>query len=230
MGQSLDEKRTACSVRQVASISLLGCRLRFAPQMQTPCCSAKSSLCATSGHLVDLGWCFTPRSRLETDPLHLNWSSLSLWKRKTIRWVLNATNQMRLFRSYAKSTYLLESVVAHRASGGLESFVNGGDFFSGFATAGFFAFIGPKLEFKTVAANTPERVIGTIRRECLDHVIVVTETPLRRGLSAYVQYYNGSRTHRPLAEDLPDRRAVERSGTITVQPILGGLHYRYVRI
>lgn len=75
-----------------------------------------------------------------------------------------------------------------------------------------------------------ERVIGTIRRECLDHVIVVNEAHLRRVLSAYVGYYNNSRTHRSLAKDSPNRRPVERSGTITAQPILGGLHHRYARI
>ncbi len=75
-----------------------------------------------------------------------------------------------------------------------------------------------------------ERVIGTIRRECLDHVIVVNEVHLRRVLSAYLKYYNSTRTHRSLAKDSPNRRPVERSGIITAQPILRGLHHRYARI
>jgi hypothetical protein len=75
-----------------------------------------------------------------------------------------------------------------------------------------------------------ERVIGTIRRECLDHVIVVNETHLHRALSAYVQYYNEARMHRSLAKDSPNRRPIDRSGTITAQPILGGLPHRYARI
>ena len=75
-----------------------------------------------------------------------------------------------------------------------------------------------------------ERVIGTIRRECLDHLIVVNKAHLRRALSAYRDYYNSSRTHRSLAKDSPNGRPIERSGTIVVQPILGGLHHRYARI
>ena len=75
-----------------------------------------------------------------------------------------------------------------------------------------------------------ERVIGTIRRECLDHVIVVNDTHLRRVLSAYVQYYNDARTHGSLAKDSPHPRPIERTGTVTAHPILGGLHHRYARI
>jgi transposase InsO family protein len=75
-----------------------------------------------------------------------------------------------------------------------------------------------------------ERVIGTIRRECLDHVIVVNEAHLRRTLSAYVRYYNNSRTHWSLGKDPPHQRPIERSGTITAHSILGGLHHRYASI
>ena len=75
-----------------------------------------------------------------------------------------------------------------------------------------------------------ERVIGTIRRECLDHMIVVNEAHLRRVLSAYATYYNSARTHRSLAKDAPIHRPVERLGTIKARPVLGGLHHRYTRI
>jgi len=75
-----------------------------------------------------------------------------------------------------------------------------------------------------------ERVIGTIRRECLDHMIVVNEAHLRSVLSAYGQYYNSARTHRSLAKDAPNRRPVERLGPIKARPVLGGLHHRYTRI
>ena len=75
-----------------------------------------------------------------------------------------------------------------------------------------------------------ERVIGTTRRKCLNHIILVNEAHLRRVLSAYVQYYNSARTHRSLAKDAPNRRSVERSGAVTVHSILGGLHHRYARI
>jgi transposase InsO family protein len=75
-----------------------------------------------------------------------------------------------------------------------------------------------------------ERLIGTIRRECLDHMIVFGEAHLRRILGAYAAYYNESRTHRSLNKDAPFQRAVQRLGAITSQPVLGGLHHRYCRI
>jgi transposase InsO family protein len=74
-----------------------------------------------------------------------------------------------------------------------------------------------------------ERLIGSIRRECLDHVIVLGEAHLRRVLRSYVGYYNGLRTHLSLGKDAPFRRRVERSGPIIRHPILGGLHHQYVR-
>ena len=75
-----------------------------------------------------------------------------------------------------------------------------------------------------------ERLIGTLRRECLDHVVVFGERHLRRVLSAYAAYYNQTRPHRSLQKDAPMRRAVQRIGTIATIPILGGLHHHYVRI
>ncbi len=75
-----------------------------------------------------------------------------------------------------------------------------------------------------------ERLIGSIRRECLDHIIVFGEAHLSRILGAYAAYYNGSRTHRSLSKDAPFHRLVQRLGDITSQPVLGGLHHRYCRI
>jgi transposase InsO family protein len=75
-----------------------------------------------------------------------------------------------------------------------------------------------------------ERFIGSIRRQCLDHMIVFGEAHLRRILGRYAAYYNESRIHRSLCKDAPFRRAVERFGAITSQPVLGGLHHRYCRI
>ena len=75
-----------------------------------------------------------------------------------------------------------------------------------------------------------ERLIGSIRRECLDHMIVFGEAHLRRILGAYAAYYNESRTHRSLKKDTPVHRAIQRRGAITSQPVLGGLHHRYCRI
>jgi Integrase core domain len=75
-----------------------------------------------------------------------------------------------------------------------------------------------------------ERLIGAIRRECLDHVIVFGEAHLRRILGKYAAYYNESRIHRPLNKDAPLHRAIERVGAITSRPVLGGLHHQYCRI
>ena len=75
-----------------------------------------------------------------------------------------------------------------------------------------------------------ERLIGSIRRECLDHMIVFGEAHLRRILGAYAAYYNESRTHRSLNKDAPFHRAIERLGAITSYPVLGGLHHQYCRI
>ena len=76
-----------------------------------------------------------------------------------------------------------------------------------------------------------ERLIGTLRRECLDHVVVLNETHLRRLLSAYLSYYHGARTHLSLAKDAPKPRPVERldEGRIVETPMVGGLHHRYSR-
>src|SRR5229473_20594 len=75
-----------------------------------------------------------------------------------------------------------------------------------------------------------ERLIGSIRRECLDHVIFLGEERLRRILKSYAAYYNGVRTHRSLNKDAPVSRPVQRSGVITSHAILGGLHHQYVRV
>ena len=67
-----------------------------------------------------------------------------------------------------------------------------------------------------------ERLIGSIRRECLDHAVVLGEAHLRRMLRAYAGYYNDFRTHLSLVKDSPDHRPIQRFGRLTNQPILGG--------
>src|SRR5437867_12746101 len=76
-----------------------------------------------------------------------------------------------------------------------------------------------------------ERVIGSIRRECLDHVIVLNERHLRRLLRSYLVYYNVARPHQSLGNDSPRRREVQPvpSGLIVAVPEVGGLHHRYQR-
>ena len=76
-----------------------------------------------------------------------------------------------------------------------------------------------------------ERVIGTIRRECLDHVIVFNEASLRRQLTFFLEYYQVSRTHLSLEEDTPESRSVQPpgSGRVVAVPQVGGLHHRYER-
>jgi transposase InsO family protein len=89
---------------------------------------------------------------------------------------------------------------------------------------------------KPVAPASPwqngfaERLIGSIRRECLDHIIVFGEVHLRRILKSYAVYYNETRTHLALDKDAPLSRTVKRAGRILCCPVLGGLHHEYVRI
>jgi transposase InsO family protein len=75
-----------------------------------------------------------------------------------------------------------------------------------------------------------ERLIGSVRRECLDHIVVLGEAHLRRILESYADYYNGVRTHRSLNKDAPISRTVQRTGMINSRAILGGLHHHYVRV
>ena len=75
-----------------------------------------------------------------------------------------------------------------------------------------------------------ERLIGSIRREALDHLIVFDEAQLRHVLKKYASYYNQVRTHLSLKKDSPDFRRRQKLGAIAAIPILGGLHHQYVRV
>jgi putative transposase len=77
-----------------------------------------------------------------------------------------------------------------------------------------------------------ERVIGSIRRECLDHLVIFNERHLRRVMSSYVDYYQVTRTHPSLDKDCPDSRPIQlRSvGRAVAIPKVGGLHHRYERL
>ena len=74
-----------------------------------------------------------------------------------------------------------------------------------------------------------ERLIGSIRRECVDHIIVLGEAHMRRILKSYARYYNETRTHLALDKDAPVSRPVERTGVVRSCAILGGLHHHYAR-
>ena len=87
--------------------------------------------------------------------------------------------------------------------------------------------IAPRSPWQNAHA---ERLIGSIRRECLDHVVVLGEDHLRRVLKAYAAYYNGFRTHLSLAKDAPTHRPIQQLGQVVARPILGGLHHQYCRI
>jgi putative transposase len=96
---------------------------------------------------------------------------------------------------------------------------------------------GMKIEEVITAARSPwqnpfvERLIGSIRRECLDHVIVLNENHLRRILKSYFEYYHRSRTHLSLAKDAPEPRArqPQELGVVIEIAEVGGLHHRYER-
>ena len=74
-----------------------------------------------------------------------------------------------------------------------------------------------------------ERLIGSIRRECVDHVVVLGERHLRHVLLSYMEYFNEARTHLSLNKDAPIPRTVQVAGRILCRPILGGLHHQYGR-
>jgi transposase InsO family protein len=87
------------------------------------------------------------------------------------------------------------------------------------------------------AAHSPwpnpfvERLIGSVRRECLEHVLVLSERDLRRILTRYFAYYHRARPHLSLEKNAPDGRAIERPemGRVVQVPEVGGLHHRYAR-
>jgi putative transposase len=102
--------------------------------------------------------------------------------------------------------------------------------------------LGARMDFSVgtevlAASRSPwqnpfaERVIGTIRRELLDHVIVLNERHLRRQLRDYLGYYHGSRTHLSLEKDAPEPREIQppEYGRVRAIPQVGGLHHRYFR-
>ena len=89
---------------------------------------------------------------------------------------------------------------------------------------------------RPIASRSPwqnghaERLIGSLRRECLDYVVVFGERHLRQLLFLYLDYYNRGRTHLSLNKDAPVPRAIQTVGRIYASPILGGLHHQYARI
>jgi transposase InsO family protein len=96
---------------------------------------------------------------------------------------------------------------------------------------------GLGIEEVVIAPRSPwqspyvERVIGSVRRECLDHVVVLGEKHLRRIIKHYLSYYHGARTHLALDKDAPEPRSVQpaEKGIVMEIPEVGGLHHRYER-
>jgi transposase InsO family protein len=87
-----------------------------------------------------------------------------------------------------------------------------------------------RTPFRAPRANAiAERLVRSIRRECLDHVIVINERHLRSVLVEYAQYYNLDRPHRSLGLQSPQPRLSVRDGPVTKRPVLGGLHHVYGR-
>ena len=89
---------------------------------------------------------------------------------------------------------------------------------------------------RPISAQSPwqngysERLIGSIRRDCLDHVVIFGERHLRHLLNSYQQYHNEVRTHLSLQKDAPISRTVRTVGRVLPLPMLGGLHHQYVRV
>ena len=89
---------------------------------------------------------------------------------------------------------------------------------------------GSQRSNRRVPAELLGGLHGSIRRECVDHFIILDEAHLRRILRTYARYYNDIRTHRSLDKDAPVSRPVQRIGSINSHAILGGLHHHYVRV
>jgi hypothetical protein len=87
--------------------------------------------------------------------------------------------------------------------------------------------VAPALPWRNGVA---ERLIGSIRRKCLHHIIVFSEAQLHRILISYAAYDNSVRTHRSLGRDASGSRPVQRTGVISSRAILGGLHHHYARV
>jgi transposase InsO family protein len=105
--------------------------------------------------------------------------------------------------------------------------VYGGDFAQRAAALGIETLLAPVRAPRADAVA--ERVIGTLRRECLDHLIVLSERHLRTVLSELSRYYNGDRPHRSLQLQTPQPHVVTATGPIRTRPVLGGLHHAYER-
>jgi hypothetical protein len=99
-----------------------------------------------------------------------------------------------------------------------------------FAAFRQWAFVTGRLRRDHHGKTDAERLIGSIRRECLDYVVVFGERHLRHLLGSYQRYYNEARTHLSLNKDAPISRTVETVGSIVAKPLLGGLHHQYLRI
>ncbi len=95
-----------------------------------------------------------------------------------------------------------------------------------------------EIEEVTTAPQSPwqnphaERVIGSIRRECLNHMIILGELHLKRILASYADYYHSARTHLSLDKDSPDHRPIQlpKQGNVVAFKRVGGLHHEYRRI
>jgi hypothetical protein len=87
------------------------------------------------------------------------------------------------------------------------------------------------VHFKALELNGYcERAIGSIRRDCLDHVVVFGERHLRHPLRSYTTYYNQAWTHLLVNKDAPSPRTIHAVDRIVPTPFLGGLHHQYVRV
>ena len=100
-----------------------------------------------------------------------------------------------------------------------------------------FANVAAEIEVLRTPIRAPranaycERFIGSLRRECLDHILILSEKQLRRAVQEYVSYFNGDRPHQGIYQRVPSTLASSPvgEGEIVARPVLGGLHHAYSR-
>jgi hypothetical protein len=185
------------------------------------------------GELFGFIWCaiaglFRSRAALQAEILVLRHQLNILRRRSPKRVVLGNIDRLVFCGLYRWSPTVLAGVSRRAISFVIAIGAYGEAFIRRLTAMG--------IRHRPISARSPwqnglaERLVGSIRRDCLDHVVIFGEQHLRHLLNSYQEYYNKSRTHLSLKKDAPIPRDAQSVGRVLALPILGGLHHRYVRV